>query len=56
MKERKLVNAQGTQMSFEILLDEPAFERLALPYVQWLGRLGIDARMSGRSIRRSTSA
>ena len=32
-------------MSFEILLDEPAFERIGLPYVQWLGRLGIDAHI-----------
>ena len=45
VKDRKLVDAQGRQMSFEILLDEPAFERLALPYVQWLGRLGIDAHV-----------
>ena len=34
VKDRKLVDAQGNQMSFEILLDEPAFERVALPYVQ----------------------
>jgi microcin C transport system substrate-binding protein len=45
VKERKLVDANGQQMSFEILLDSPAFERIALPYVQWLGRLGIDAHV-----------
>jgi microcin C transport system substrate-binding protein len=40
-QERKLVDASGTQMSFEILLDAPAYERITLPYVQWLQRLGI---------------
>jgi microcin C transport system substrate-binding protein len=45
IKDRKLVNAAGQQMSFEILLDEPAFERIGLPYSQWLGRLGIDAHI-----------
>ncbi len=33
------------QMSFEILLNEPAFERVGLPYAQWLGRLGIDVHV-----------
>ena len=32
-------------MSFEILLNQPAFERVALPYVQNLARLGITARV-----------
>jgi microcin C transport system substrate-binding protein len=32
-------------MSFEILLSAPAMERVALPYVQWLERLGIAARV-----------
>jgi microcin C transport system substrate-binding protein len=45
VKDRKLVNAAGQQMSFEILLNEPAMERIGLPYAQWLGRLGIDARI-----------
>ena len=45
VKDRKLVNAQGQQMSFEILLSDPAFERIGLPYAQWLGRLGIDAHV-----------
>ncbi len=45
VKDRKLVNAQGQQFSFEILLGEPSLERLALPYVQWLGRIGVEARV-----------
>jgi microcin C transport system substrate-binding protein len=45
VKERKLVNAQGQQFSFEILLGEPSMERLALPYVQWLQRIGVEARV-----------
>jgi microcin C transport system substrate-binding protein len=45
VKDRRLVDAQGNPFSFEILLDQPAFERVALPYVQWLGRLGIEARV-----------
>ena len=45
MKDQKLVDADGKQMSFEILLEEPAFERVSLPYVQWLARLGIDAHV-----------
>jgi microcin C transport system substrate-binding protein len=45
VKKRKLVNASGQAMSFEILLSQPAFERVALPYVQNLGRLGIDAHV-----------
>jgi microcin C transport system substrate-binding protein len=44
-KERKLINAKGEAFSFEILLDSPSFERVALPYVQWLARLGIEARV-----------
>ena len=45
VKDRKLVNAQGQPFSFEILLDQPAFERVSLPYVQWLARLGIEAHV-----------
>jgi microcin C transport system substrate-binding protein len=45
VKERKLVDATGRQMAFEILLDEPSFERVALPFQQWLQRLGIDVRV-----------
>jgi len=45
IKDRKLVNAAGTQLSFEIVLDSPSFERVTLPYVQWLARLGVEARV-----------
>jgi microcin C transport system substrate-binding protein len=45
VRDRKLVNANGDPFSFEILLDQPAFERVSLPYVQWLSRLGIEARV-----------
>jgi microcin C transport system substrate-binding protein len=43
--DQKLVDAQGRQMQFEILLDQPAFERITLPYIDNLKRLGIDARV-----------
>ncbi len=45
IKDRKLVDAAGNQMSFEILLDDPTFERVTLPYVQWLDRMGIAVRV-----------
>ena len=45
VKERKLVDENGNQMSFTILLDDPSLERVALPYVQLLQKLGIDVRV-----------
>jgi microcin C transport system substrate-binding protein len=45
VKDRKLVDANGQQMSFTILLDDPSYERVALPYVQDIQRLGIDVRV-----------
>ena len=42
---QKLVDAQGRQMAFEILLSSSQFERIALPYVENLKRLGIDPRI-----------
>ena len=45
IRDRRLVNAQGQRMEFEILLNGASFERVALPYVQWLQRLGIEARV-----------
>ena len=45
MKERKSWSTPGNQMAFDILLDDPSFERVALPYVQWLDRLGIDVQV-----------
>jgi microcin C transport system substrate-binding protein len=43
--DRKLVDADGQPFNFEILLDQPTFERVALPYVQWLSRLGVEAHV-----------
>ncbi|MDX6748830.1 extracellular solute-binding protein [Geminicoccaceae bacterium 1502E] len=37
--------SSGARMEFEILLDSPAGERLALPFAQNLERLGIKARL-----------
>lgn len=45
VKDRKLVDKNGEQMSFTILLDDPSLERVSLPYVQSLQKLGIDARV-----------
>jgi microcin C transport system substrate-binding protein len=45
VKDRKLVDANGQQMSFTILLDDPSYERVALPYMQDIQRLGIDVRV-----------
>jgi microcin C transport system substrate-binding protein len=39
----KLVNAAGQQMRFEILVDNPTFDRILIPYVADLKLLGIDA-------------
>ncbi len=45
-KSKKLTNAKsGEAMTFEILLVSPLFERIALPYVRNLKRLGIEARV-----------
>ncbi len=41
VQDMRLVDAQGQQMRFTILLDDPIFERVALPYVQTLKHLGI---------------
>ncbi|MCQ4161394.1 extracellular solute-binding protein [Roseomonas sp. GC11] len=45
VKERRLVNDKGEPFSFEILLYDATFERIALPYAQALQRLGIEARV-----------
>ena len=42
LHDRRMVDAQGQQMHFEILLSDPAFERVTLPYADQLRRLGID--------------
>jgi microcin C transport system substrate-binding protein len=45
VKERKLVGPDGQPMSFTILLDDPSLERIALPYVQNLQKLGMDVKV-----------
>jgi microcin C transport system substrate-binding protein len=45
VRDRRLVNAQGQPFEFEILLNGPSFERVALPYVQWVQRLGMQPRV-----------
>lgn len=45
-KDRKLVKAEtGLPFSFEILLSQPVWERIALPFVKNLERFGIEARV-----------
>ncbi len=43
VKGGRLVNAQNQPFAFEILLSDPSFERIALPYKQALERIGINA-------------
>ena len=46
VRDMRLVNeATGEPMEFEILLVSPSFERIALPFVRNLKRLGITARV-----------
>jgi microcin C transport system substrate-binding protein len=46
VRDMELVNEKtGEPFSFEILLISPAFERIVLPFVRNLKRLGIDARV-----------
>jgi microcin C transport system substrate-binding protein len=40
-----LKNAKGDSFTFEIILDAPAFERIALPFAEQLSLLGIDAKV-----------
>ena len=42
IKDRKLTSPDGKPMAFTILLNDPTLERIALPYQQWLQRLGIE--------------
>ena len=42
LRDRKLVDAAGKPMALQILLNDPSLERIALPYQQWLQRLGIE--------------
>ena len=45
VKGQKLVNAKGEPLAFEILGNDPNFERIALPFTKNLERLGIQARV-----------
>lgn len=46
IKDKKRVNEKtGEVFSFEIILIQPAFERIVLPFTKNLERLGIDARV-----------
>jgi len=45
LSDGHLVDARGTPFSFEILLGNPAWERILLPYVANLKKLGIEARL-----------
>jgi microcin C transport system substrate-binding protein len=46
VRDKRLVDQKtGKPMEFEILLDNPAFERIALPFARNLERLGITARV-----------
>jgi microcin C transport system substrate-binding protein len=45
VKDRKLLDANGQPAAFTILLDDPSLERVALPYVQNLRKLGFDVQV-----------
>jgi microcin C transport system substrate-binding protein len=46
VRDLKLVNAAtGAPLTFEILLDDPTWERITLPFVKNLERLGVAARV-----------
>ncbi|WP_374446258.1 extracellular solute-binding protein [Stella sp.] len=46
IRDRRLVDEKtGQAMTFEILLSQPTWERIALPFVKNLERLGIQARV-----------
>jgi microcin C transport system substrate-binding protein len=45
VRGQKLVNARGEPMEFEILGNDPAFERVHLPFAKNLERLGVTARV-----------
>jgi microcin C transport system substrate-binding protein len=45
VKGQRLVNARGEPMQFEILGNDPSFERISLPFAKNLERIGITARV-----------
>lgn len=42
LRDRKLVGPTGKPMAFSILLNDPTLERIAIPYQQWMQRLGAE--------------
>ncbi len=45
VKNGKLVDGNGAAFDFEILLNSPVWERIALPFIKNLKRLGIEAKV-----------
>ena len=45
VKDRKLLDAKGQPAAFTVLLEDPSLERVTLPYVQNLQKLGFDVRV-----------
>lgn len=45
VKAMKLVDAAGQPMGFSILLPDPSYERVAIPYAETLKHLGIDVQV-----------
>ena len=45
LNDGKLVNSKGEPFEFEILLVSPAFERIVLPFIDNLEKLGINASL-----------
>ncbi len=45
IKDRKMADASGQPIGFTILMSDPSLERVALPYVQNLLKLGLDVKV-----------
>lgn len=45
LKNNKLTDASGNVFRFEILNDNPQMERVVLPYIEWLKKIGIEASL-----------
>jgi microcin C transport system substrate-binding protein len=45
VKDRKLLDSKGQPAGFTVLLDDPSLERVTLPYVQNLRKLGFDVQV-----------
>lgn len=44
IKDRRVVDAKGQPVSLTFLLSDPSYERVTLPYIQNLQKLGFDAK------------